>query len=492
MSSSEQATAHAIPAEAGTVPVSAGVDIDDNEGGIGLREWQTERGARRVRPLWLLAGVLCVIPLLPVLTLVALQLTYHSPPPNTGDPLLDAVVSELQDDGGNLAVSESSSNGWWVSPVAKYHSMEAALQPFDEDPRSWQARYALNLLVPIHALSEIEGRQCDRRVWFLEEAQRRGAVDTAMLSVLGPEHRAEWTSQAWRQYQFDPEDTAISYKEVRKRIGREVRRMHAQDMAANYADRLRLAPKDALPCYQAASAALANGDERLAWELIREGNERPECTRLDVFPLDSFYATACKGQYVCNRLVTAQLWASFQHAHSFSLPKTMLRDLAKGAAARRDGVALNTLQIACIRMCRNQPNAAMGAGSEVQDCRVIREAVEASWPQQLSQHQQELLTELRSLENEQANRLGNLSGGGYGSGIWRATYRFPGWQEGLDVMGSSPLHDQCDRLDDAIAMIRQCGPLNASVSKGWDKLAAFDYQRLEAAGADPSEPASGH
>ncbi len=498
-SSSKRATAHAIPAEAGTVPVSAGVDIDDNEGGVGLREWKTEFPGRGIKPLALLGAVSVVLPILPVLILLAIHLTYHPKPPNTGDPLLDRLLLVLQREYPVMRITDGSPLMFQPELVPGRALQKAVLASDERDPRRWLLLSTLSLRYPTkpdsHDLSRealldrqelLNNHGKDRAIEYLETASAKGYVDAPLLYRLWDRKERRWflemdeeTASQWRGHSSS-DYAALTQTEraiIDKRHGAEEQRLLADLDAA--------APADATPCYCKAQIAAQHGDYSEAIRQISLGNARPACVAFRAFPSDSIAEARRTGRPLLNPPATFGLeTACGYYAWPLGVGRLdMLKYLLQTAAERGDAEGLEAL-----RQCQWKTSTGGGCPSTLTS---FEPAILKYWPRPLSGETQTALKAGTALEQQYYSIPGMTHDRFVYYGLhWPGMLSIVFAKSGLEAEGPARIQRLSaeaafywDQADQTRRAQQSAGALALR-----QQLEQFDYTKVLAS----SEPASGH
>ncbi|MBN2081261.1 hypothetical protein JW859_03540 [bacterium] len=417
---------------------------------------------------------LVAMPLLTWLVLAGQTVTYRSPAPATSDPLMSKFMARIV-----LEITRPHRDYDYIEehalPAAELASWAGE---FGDDPRYWMLCYYFCDGPP-------EGTQpgsviTDRhsRVYYLEEARRRGVADAQVLMELFRQY--EW---AWR-YEADNATRAwltpgADRRESNRLIWQYVDEQHGAEYAALLADVLAGAGDHSWPYYEAALVESERGELAAAWELLVQGNAAPLNRALLGFPYNAIYRQFWDGQPSEDRITAGIVCES-----GMGLPlsdyiryKEMVKRLVEDARAREDLAALSVLNTFACRFGAMENAVPIQAlvGKVMID--YAHDAAEQNWPVQHSAAQRLALSQLDQKSGRVSMAVRQLNANWpmqlYGPGGPLDLLKHPevalGGDLGLRVVWYETFHDQA---------FQELSLMGAQIASDFAEIGRFDYATL--------------
>lgn len=352
-------------------------------------------------------------------TLGALLGLASLPPPaaQTGDALLDALLADFDRRGpwpwaaeeirraalvtnwGSLLPFAAAGESWSGEVVKAESGILSRIdERFSADPRYWQALYLAGRLdVPEAAAAALRERELDPRVYWIEEAQRRGKADATLLRLRLEKYSAAWSIAAWRAIQdsqLSPDPSTAwptgkwaAYETAFRAAGGTELDMQLKEL-------LRIGAGDAAALYAAARCESERGNYATAQELIERGNRCPLVENFGArnSRFEVMAAAGTQWQAAMEESYFGEASGADNHVNYLRW-KDMVRKAARAAAQRGDSAALQELHVFACRFGAGDGRDVMPQQVGLTFAAVIMKAVEEFWPAPLTATEQAWLQE---------------------------------------------------------------------------------------------------
>jgi hypothetical protein len=321
----------------------------------------TERPAKAARPqgrlpaLQRIALGLCAAPLLALAGLYGLLLR-PAVPASTGDALLDAFAAEYN------AHADPAGMVPWASPdpgggrsFENSGTPEARLllghidERFADDPRYWLLlSQRAGFHAPTAAALELQERDLGEETWFLEEAVRRGAVDSRLMIELAADYARAWGRLEGERHSSGTQKSPLYDLELWAEMERSFRTKSAGKLEPLIRQVLAAGPDDAAAHYCAAQLYATAGDYQHALAQLQSGNAAEFESSLLLSPLQTLWdQTAASRNDWLVASYAAGGWIESSRPN-YGMYSRMVRKLVLNALQTGNRAALGTVhQFAC-------------------------------------------------------------------------------------------------------------------------------------------------